>query len=223
MKSTVILPTYNEAKTLELLIRELSMQANLRIIVVDDNSPDGTGEIADRLAKKFPVSVIHRPTKMGLSSAVAAGFSQAKTEVIGVMDADLSHPPQLIQKLIKSLQEADIAIGSRYIRGGEVETWTIYRKMVSRLATAMARPLTSVKDSMSGCFFLKKRVIKNIRFSSQGYKILLELLVKGEYKKTIEIPYTFRTREVGQSKLGPKEYWRYLKDLIKLYIHRILK
>ncbi|MFH1511145.1 MAG: glycosyltransferase family 2 protein, partial [Candidatus Woesearchaeota archaeon] len=128
-----------------------------------------------------------------------------------------------IPRLLKALKKADIAIASRAVKGGKVETWTFSRKMISRIATILARPLTSVRDSMSGYFFLKKKVIKNIEFSSQGYKILLEVLVKGSYKKTIEVPYTFRTREVGSSKLGPKEYWKYTKDLIKLYISRMIR
>ncbi|MFH1510054.1 MAG: glycosyltransferase, partial [Candidatus Woesearchaeota archaeon] len=108
MKATIILPTYNEAKTIESLIRQLTGQKGTQIIVVDDNSPDRTGQIAEKLKKKYPVKVIHRPRKMGLSSAVAEGFAHAKTEIIGVMDADLSHPPQLIPRLLKALKKADI-------------------------------------------------------------------------------------------------------------------
>ena len=130
------------------------------------------------------------------------------------MDADLSHPPEIIPELIKPIKEnkADLIIGSRNIKGGSVEVWPLRRKLVSKVATLMAKPLTDAKDPMSGLFFLKKEVIKDIKFKSKGYKLCLEILVKGKYNKILETPYVFRNRKIGKSKLNIKEYIKYLID-----------
>lgn len=222
-KIAIVLPTYNERKNLARLVREIfRFVAYAKLIIVDDNSPDGTGEVADELAKKYDIKVIHRKGKLGLSSAVAEGFKHARTDIIGVMDSDLSHPPEVIPKLLKEMlrKDADIAIGSRNIEGGSVEVWTFYRKLVSRVATVLAMPLTRVKDPLSGFFFLRRKVINGVRINSRGYKILLEILVKGKYAKAVEVPYVFRDRSVGQSKLNYKQYWLYLWDLARLYCHK---
>ena len=225
-KVALIIPTYNEAKSIALLINRIfdkSKKNNIgiEIIIIDDNSPDGTGAIADKLAEKYPIRVIHRPYRIGLSSAVESGFKIAKTGIVGVMDADLSHPPELIPQLIAELKDNDIAVGSRYTICGGVETWSFYRRAVSQIAILLTKPLTQVKDPMSGFFFLNRNVIKDINFKSKGYKILLEILVKGEYNKIKEVPYIFKNRFVGSSKLNYKEYLKYLLDILRLYHYKI--
>lgn len=197
-------------------------ELNGEVIVVDDNSPDGTGEIADQLKKQhnqYNLKVLHRKDKRGLSSAVLDGFEIADGDIIGVIDADFSHPPELIPKLVEPIKKgkADMAIGSRYTLGGGIINWTTKRKIISKGATLIARPLTKIKDPMSGFFFLKREVIEDINFSPKGYKICLEIIVKGNCKKVIEIPYTFRDREVGKSKLNLKEFLNYLSHARGLY------
>jgi dolichol-phosphate mannosyltransferase len=220
---TIVLPTYNERRNLEGLVRSIVRLQRASVIIVDDNSPDGTGELAERLAGKFPIRVIHREKRMGLSSAVVAGFKASKDDIIGVMDADLSHPPEALPRMIKLVAEnrADIVVGSRKVEGGRVEVWPLSRRIMSWGATMLARPLTDVRDPMSGFFVLRRRVIKDVELSSRGYKILLEVLVKGNYRKAVEVPYVFKNRGVGQSKLGPRQYFQYLTDLSRLYFFKV--
>jgi len=223
---SIILPTYNERENIEEVVKQVFsvVKNEVEIIIVDDNSPDGTGIIAEQLAKRYNVKVIHRPKRMGLSPAVIDGLKIAKGGIIGVIDADLSHPPELIPQMISLLENdaTDIVMGSRYSIGGSVETWSFFRKFVSRTATFLAKCLVEVNDPMSGFFFMKKSVVENINISSKGYKILLEILVKGNYGKVIELPYTFRGREVGKSKLNAKEYLKYLKDWLSLLRHKLV-
>lgn len=221
MDTTIILPTYNEAENIKKIVLEI-LNLGLQIIIVDDNSPDGTGRIADELARKYNnVNVIHNKKREGLTPAIVLGFKNCKTKIIGVMDSDLSHPVSLIPKLVEKVKkDYDIAIGSRYMKKGGVEKWGLYRRLISRLGTYIAYNFTKVKDPMSGFFFMKRKVIEKIRFKSKGYKILLEILVKGDYDKFIEIPYIFRSREVGKSKLGVIEYLKFIIDVFKLVKHK---
>jgi dolichol-phosphate mannosyltransferase len=226
MGLSIILPTLNEAKNIERINLELKkfLKIDYEIIIVDDNSPDGTGRIADSLASNDKrISVIHRHSRLGLSSAIYEGFKKAKMEYILVMDADLSHPPQIISQLLKYIGKYDLVIGSRLIKGGNVENWRFRRKILSIGATLPARFLTKIKDPMSGFFIVKKHVIKDIRIKSKGYKILLEILVKGSYNSIKEVPYTFRGREYGQSKIGRNEIINYISDYFNLIKYKILK
>jgi len=222
---SIILPTYNEKDNLRNVVKEIFgiVKRNAEVIVVDDNSPDGTGIIADDLSKKYEIKVVHRPRRLGLTPAIAEGIKIAKGEIIGVIDADMSHPPSLIPQMISLLESdaADIVVGSRYSVGGSVETWSSFRKSVSLLATFLARLLVDAKDPMSGFFFMKKSVVKGVNLKSKGYKALLEVLVKGNYSKVVEIPYTFKGRGVGKSKLNVKEYAKYLMDWFKLAAYKL--
>ncbi len=233
---SVVVPTYNEAKNIVLLVDELvnihNNQAHdyykLEIIIVDDNSPDGTGNILDHLAKKYhgqkcSVIPIHRQGKLGLGTAVVAGFKQAKGSIVGVMDADLSHPPEIIHNMIEPIltDAAELTVGSRYVQGGGVEVWPWHRKLMSRVATLLARPLTKIRDPMSGLFFIKKDLLYGVDLGTEGYKIGLEIFVKTKYKTFQEVPYLFRNREFGQSKLDTKENLRYLQELGRLYWYKL--
>jgi dolichol-phosphate mannosyltransferase len=226
--ASIIVPTYNERNNLPALAERIFSAAsasgiNVELIVVDDNSPDGTGEVAEGLRRKFNVKVIHRSGKLGLASAVIEGFGLAGYDVIGVIDADLSHPPELIPKLIKPIADgsADLVFGSRYIKGGGEENWTFLRKITSKGAIMLARPLTPVKDCVSGLFFMKKSVIEGVKLNARGYKIGLEVLVKGKYKNVAEVPYTFVNRKIGKSKLNSGEFVNYLITLKNLYAYRL--
>jgi dolichol-phosphate mannosyltransferase len=228
---TIILPTYNEKENLPLLITAISdiLNENLLqgdILIVDDNSPDGTGKIADDISKKnFMVKVLHRKSKKDLSSAVVEGFKHTNGEIIGVMDADLSHPPEMIPKLVRPILDgkAEFVVASRYLENKKIKKWALNRKIISRMATILARPLTNVSDPMSGFFFFKKSIIDGAELSPIGYKIMLEIIVKGKYSNIKEISFTFKDRCKGESKLNWKEHFNYTQHLFKLYMYTIKK
>jgi dolichol-phosphate mannosyltransferase len=189
------------------------------IIIVDDNSPDGTGAYAEELGRSFNVKVIHRSGKLGLSSAVLEGFAKASGSILVVMDADLSHPPESIPRMVSKIEagEADVVVGSRYVEGGGAENWPYRRKLISKGATILARPLTKIKDPMSGFFALKRSVIEGVALDPVGYKIGLEVIVKGHVSKVAEVPILFANRKAGKSKLGGFEMLRYIDHVTRLY------
>ncbi|MDI6916168.1 MAG: glycosyltransferase family 2 protein [Thermoplasmatales archaeon] len=222
---SIVIPTYNEKENIEKLIEKIfdaCRNIETEVVVVDDNSPDGTGQVAEKLKEKYNLHVLIRKNKTGLSSAVLDGFKIAKGDIFGVMDADLSHPPDAIQVMLKPIIDgkADFVIGSRYAKGGNIENWSVKRKIVSKGATFLAKPLTRIDDPMSGFFFLKKEIINHVNLNPKGYKIGLEILVKGRYRNVIELPYTFRDRKHGKSKLNFKEYKNYLLHLLMLYSYK---
>lgn len=228
---SIILPTYNESQNIVTIIE--SIQENIpkgiqtETIVVDDNSPDGTGKIVEDYIKDFKkiaentINVIHRKTKSGLSSAILNGIQNAKGETILIMDTDLSHPPQIIPKMIEAFKQyqCDLVVASRYITGGHIHGWTIKRKIISKIATLIAKKGLGVKtkDPMSGFFAFKKNIVKELNFDALGYKFLLELLVKTKNINVKEIPYTFENRKFGSSKLDSSTIIDYLKSVWKLY------
>ena len=221
---SIIVPTYNEKENIPELIKRIfnALKENNiegEVIIVDDNSPDGTAQVAKDLGNNYNVRVIVRKNERGLSSAAIKGMENAKGEILCVMDADLSHPPEVLPNMLKPIIEgkAELVIGSRHVKGGGIENWTTKRKIVSKVASLIARPLTKVKDPMSGLFMLKKEVIKGVSLKPKGYKIGLELIVKGNYKNLMEVPFTFKNREYGESKLGAKVIKNYLSHAISLY------
>lgn len=219
MKSvSLIVPTYNEAKNLPLLLEEIwssvdKTKIDWEFIVVDDNSPDGTGQLAENLSKKYPLKVIHRSGKLGLGSAVIEGFKLSNREIVGVMDADLSHDPAILNELVESLEENGIALGSRFKPGSVVENWVWWRKAMSHIGVGLARLIVHITDPLSGYFFIRREVIKNVNLNTSGYKILLEILAKGKWKKIKEIPFHFRMRKYSSSKLNSKDYLFFLKQI----------
>lgn len=222
---SLIIPTYNEAKNIPFLIEEIFAVAdkskiNLEFIIVDDNSPDGTGKIAESLAGKYPIRVIHRSGKLGLGTAVAEGFRLSDREYVGAMDGDMSHNPDILNQMIASLIDNDIVIGSRFENGSKVENWGLHRRIISGTGVFMARIITGVKDPLSGYFFMKKEVISGVNLKTKGYKILLEILVKGKYKKVKEFPYTFRMRKYSMSKLNTKEFLLFLGQIINYSFYK---
>lgn len=221
MRVSIIVPTYNEAKNLPLLVEEIfnvvdCNRFDLELIIVDDNSPDGTGAVADELAKNYPMQVIHRAGKLGLGSAVRDGFAKSSRDIIGVMDADLSHDPSVINAMLGEFAkgEYDIVMGSRFAKGSMVEQWKWWRRLISQAGVLITYLLTGVKDPLSGFFFLRRSVLANVKLDTVGYKILLEILVKGNYQKVKEIPFRFRIRKFSTSKLDTNEYWLFLKQII---------
>lgn len=231
-KISVIVPTYNERENIGELIERLeSLKLNLEIIIVDDNSPDNTAEEAVKLANKYNnIKVLKRPGKLGLGSAIADGMKIASGDYIAIMDADLQHPPEKLLEIYKTLESGtDIVIASRYVKGGNIKGWSLYRRIVSRGATLLAHLLLpetkAVKDPLSGFFAFKKSSVNNFTPSTHGYKVLLELLhqIRNNNIKITEIPFTFNTRKRGESKLGSREMLRYLTLVLKLNEYRIIK
>ncbi len=222
---SIIIPTYNEAENIVPLVRRIckTMPKGIEIIIVDDNSPDGTGKIADRLAKRYPVRVIHRAGKSGLADAVIEGFRHARGEFLGCMDADQSHPPELLPKLLETVKNgADIAVASRKVGNGGTLGWSHYRHLMSWTATALAWPLTSVKDRTSGYMVFRRKIIAGKKLNPIGYKIVLEVIVRSGSKRVVEVPFTFINRKTGQSHTNKKIILEYLRHLGRLYRHKIL-
>jgi dolichol-phosphate mannosyltransferase len=226
---SIVSPTYNESENIRLLVKRISQVMSNReyeIIVVDDNSPDGTEKVAKDLSKEYPVRTLVRNGKLGLASAILTGFDHARGNIIGVIDADLQHPPEYLLKFVKAIEQndCDIAIGSRYTKGGGIEGWSRKRLLTSKIAVLLATPLVrGIRDPMSGFFFLKKSVIEGVKLNPTGYKLGLEILIKGNYKKVKEIPYTFKPRKNGASKLNKSEILSYLNLLKDLYLHKITR
>jgi dolichol-phosphate mannosyltransferase len=227
---TIVIPTYNEAGGIEKLLRTLDEAFRTHgldgeIVVVDDNSPDGTGAIVDRLARELPVRALHRPGKMGLSSGVIDGWKLARPEsmALGAMDADFSHDVRALPEMVEAVESGryGLAVGSRYVRGGGIANWPKRRIVTSRIACWLARPLTGVKDVTSGYFLVRREALDGITLDPIGFKIGLEVIVKGKYGKVLEVPYVFTDRIVGESKLNQNEVFNYLKQLRKLYLGRL--
>jgi dolichol-phosphate mannosyltransferase len=192
------------------------------LVIVDDNSPDGTGRVADDLAARYPIKVVHRAGKLGLGTAVVEGFNASDAEIVGVIDADLSHPPALVPRMLAAMRDtgADLVIGSRYIPGGGTGDWPLSRRLMSRFACLLAAGLTPVRDVTSGFFLIRRDLARGVTISAGGFKICLELLIRAEPKLVVEVPYVFQTRTAGESKMNLKEALGYLDQLRDLRAHR---
>lgn len=232
-KISIIVPTFREAENLPLLVDQVAEAMRRRgwvweMIVVDDNSPDATHEVLDTLQHTYPqLRYRIRTNERGLSSAVLDGMVMAQHDYLVVMDADLSHPPESVPTLVDKLigGEADFVIGSRYVPGGKTEDWTWFRWLNSWGATLLSRPLAGpVRDSMAGFFAFRRALLVNSGpLNPIGYKIGLELLVKCNAQRVVEVPITFRNRVHGESKLTLKEQFRYLEHLSRLYDYKYPK
>ena len=193
------------------------------LIIVDDGSPDGTADLAESYAPAHPVRVVRRPGKAGLASAVLAGFREARGDVLLVMDADLSHPPEAVPSLVTAIDGgADLAVGSRYVRGGGTKDWPLKRRIVSRAACLMGNVLVPVRDCTSGFFAIRRSAIEGVKLNPIGFKIGFEVMARAKYKKVVEVPYVFRDRELGKSKFGRREILQYLVQLGQVARDRVL-
>lgn len=218
---SIIIPTYNEKNNLaELADRLKNAAPEAEIIIIDDNSPDGTGEFARHLGLK----VLIRPGREGLASAVLEGFKLAHGDILCVMDADLSHPPEILPEMLRLIRSgsAELVVGSRLVSGGGQADWSFTRRMLSNIARWPARLLTDIKDVTSGFFMVKRAVIEGSKINPIGYKILLEILAKGKYKKALEIPIIFADRSGSKSKMGLRATGEYLLQLTMLYGDKML-
>lgn len=224
---TIVIPTYKEKDNIEPLVERIHRVLNdypFDILIIDDNSPDGTAEEVRRLATAYPVNVVVRTDKRGLASAVVDGFALAKGQLLAVMDADLQHPPETIRPLLDAaVSGVDLVIASRYIKGGSVGNWSALRRFISAGAGWMAHLLLpgtrAVKDPMSGCFLFHRSILEGVSLSPVGYKILLEILCLGRYATTSEVAYRFENRRAGQTKLSLLTQGDYIRHLLSL-MHR---
>jgi dolichol-phosphate mannosyltransferase len=225
LELSIVVPTYMEAENIPELVDgvENALKGiSFELIIVDDNSPDGTATLAERLNGKYGnIKVLRRPGKLGLGSAVLEGFREAKSDVLAVMDADLQHPPELLPQMYRKICEGySLVVASRYVDGGGVEGWSLLRKIASLGAVKLAHLLLpktrSVRDPMSGFFMLRRSVVDGVRLSSRGFKVLLEILVKGKCNPIVEVPYLFKPRRKGESKLSLKEIILYSLLLLRL-------
>ena len=211
---TVVIPTYNERANLETIVSEISRHIpSARVVVVDDNSPDGTGHIADELASQhLALSVIHRPAKSGIGPAYIAGFTMAKsfeTDLIVAMDADGSHAPQDLLRLIDAVDEADLVIGSRYVAGGQTVGWPVSRRALSRLGGLYARLVLGApfSDLTSGfkvytLAAMERLPLSDLRSDGYGFQIETTWHIWKSGLRVREVPITFHDRVAGKSKLS---------------------
>lgn len=226
---SIVIPCYNEKEGIVSLVEAIfgvlgKASIEGEVIIVDDNSPDGTGEEAERLKERFAVQVVHRAGKLGLSSAVIDGFKVARGDILGVMDADFSHDPAILPGLVKAINDgADCSVGSRYIPGGGVENWPLKRRIISKTACYMGAFIAPVHDLTSGYFLVRKEAIEGVTLNSVGFKIGLEIFVKGKIAKLVEVPYTFKDRRLGQSKMNSGEVRNYIVQLLDLWNYRLFR
>lgn len=229
LRLSLVIPTFNERNNIGSLIDQLTALLDpvlgdaYELLVVDDDSPDRTWELALEIAVNHPrLRVMRRQGEKGLSTAVIRGWQIARGEVLAVIDADLQHPPDVTVKLWREMEgNADLAVGSRHVDGGGVSDWSLLRRMLSRGAQVlglMVLPgvLGRVSDPMSGYFMVRRRAIADVVLSPLGYKILVEVIGRGRVRWIAEVGYVFRERNQGESKVTWRVYASYLRHLARL-------
>lgn len=227
MELSIIIPTYKEKENLQELLPVINQAINgiaFEIIIVDDFSDDGTEEMVKSL-KLNTVTLITRKNERGLSSAVHAGVLKAKGNVVCFMDADFSHPPSALKGMYNMITKEgyDLVVGSRLVKGGGSKDWPWIRKFISWGARQLARPLTPIKDITSGFFMFKKEMYPQKNLNLEGFKIGLEVAVKGNALKFGEYPIVFEDRKYGESKLSGGVMADYIKQLVELYNYKLFK
>lgn len=222
---SIVIPTYKEKENLKELFQRIdsSLESEYEIVLVDDDSPDGTAEKARELSESFPVNVFVREEDHGLSQSVIKGFEELKGEKVVVLDADLQHPPEKIPELLKNLESSDIAIGSRFTEGEAVDHWGLGRKVTNRVASLFYNVINwrnSLSDPMSGFFAFNKSAVDTDSLDAEGFKILLEVLHQNELN-VVEVPYKFNERNKGSSSLNLSAVVDYLEQIGKFTLEKI--
>jgi dolichol-phosphate mannosyltransferase len=229
LKFSLIIPTFNESQNIPEIISILSelldrsIPGQYELIVVDDNSPDGTWKVASELLPQYPqLRVMRREKEKGLSTAVIRGWQAARGEILGVIDADLQHPPEILLELWQEMERgAELALASRHVEGGGVSEWSMIRRFLSRGAQMLGliilpEVISRLSDPMSGYFMVRRSTIVNKPLSPVGYKILIEVAARGKIRWIAEVGYVFRERVAGASKVTWKQYVEYIQHLIRL-------
>jgi dolichol-phosphate mannosyltransferase len=231
-KLALVIPTLCEAENIGGLLGHVRSVLNpleipYEILVVDDDSPDGTAAVVSRIAQDDPrVRLLVRKGERGLSGAILYGWQSTDATVLGVMDADLQHPPELLPELISAIKDGrDLVIGSRYTAGGDLGHWNPMRKLLSAAAVWVTWPLQRshlrAMDPMSGFFLVRRRCLPQGAFQKSGFKLLLEILVRGRIQSVREVPFAFGLRYRGASKANFKVAWDYGMLLVRLYAGKI--
>ena len=233
LKLSLVLPTYNEGGNIQAIIGIIgklldgAIAGEYELIVVDDDSPDRTWEIAAALSAEYPqLRVMRRTTERGLSTAVIRGWQVARGEILGVIDADLQHPTEILLQLLQEIDRgADLAVASRHVEGGGVSQWSWIRRVLSRGAqilglTILPEVIGRLSDPMSGYFMVRRRSIMGKTLSPIGYKILIEVVGRCNIAWIAEVGYVFRERQTGESKVTWKQYVEYIQHLVRLRLSR---
>ena len=224
---SIIVPTYNEKENIKVLIPRIHKTLNkynidYEVIIVDDDSPDGTAKIAEALSRKYPVKIIKRENEKGLYSAIVEGAKHATSNIVVVMDADLQHPPELIPKMYFWIKKGyDLVIASRYISGATIDRWNPIRRLISwgarSIAYILVPRLRNIKDIESGFFITHRSSISKLNPNENSWKILIDLILSNSSTKYIlEIPYKFGRRVHGESKFTPRVIKDYIWHIIRL-------
>ena len=226
---SLVVPTYNESGNVVVLVEKLTglldriCPNDYELIIVDDDSPDQTWEIARSLLSEYPnLRVMRRTAERGLSTAVIRGWQASRGRLLGVIDGDLQHPPEVLEKLLGELVSgSDLALASRHVVGGGISEWSVFRRMTSRGAQILGLMIAPqvvgrVSDPMSGYFMVRRSSVTNQILNPQGYKILLEILGRGEIEQISEVGYVFQERQDGESKVTWRQYVEYLQHLVRL-------
>lgn len=226
---SLVVPTYNESKNLEKLVEVLSQlldsywDGNYELIIVDDDSPDLTWKVGLDLMPRYPqLRVMRRQDEKGLSTAVIRGWQASQGEILGVIDGDLQHPPETLINLLDKIQNgADLAVASRHVEGGGVSDWGFIRRFLSRGAQMLGliilpNVIGRVSDPMSGYFMVRRSAIANCLMNPLGYKILIEVLGRGNIGTVAEVGYVFQERQEGESKVTWRQYVDYILHLLRL-------
>jgi dolichol-phosphate mannosyltransferase len=231
-KLALVIPTFCEAENIPGLLDEVRsvldpLRVHYEILVVDDDSPDGTEEIVSRIAYEDPrVRLLVRRGERGLSGAILYGWQHTDATVLGVMDADLQHPPELLPQLLSAIKDGrDLVIASRYTPGGDLGQWNPIRRALSAAAVwvtwPLQRSLLRAKDPMSGFFMVRRRCLPQGAFQKSGFKLLLEILVRGRIQSVKEVPFAFGLRHQGTSKANFRVAWDYGILLARLYAGKV--
>jgi dolichol-phosphate mannosyltransferase len=231
-KLALVIPTLCEAENIGRMLDRVRfvlepLHIPYEILVVDDDSPDGTGATVSRIAREDPrVRLLVRKGERGLSGAILYGWQHTDATVLGVMDADLQHPPELLPQLVFAMREGrDLVIGSRYTPGGDLGQWNPIRRLLSAAAVwvtlPLQRPRLRTMDPMSGFFMVRRRCLPEIDFQRSGFKLLLEILVRGHCESVKEVPFAFGLRYRGASKANFKVAWDYGLLLARLYAGKL--
>lgn len=229
--ASIVIPTFREHDNLQRLLPTLfdilhQAGRTAEVVVVDDDSRDGTEELCRRLSTDHPLRLYVRRGERGLATAVLRGLQLASGNVLVVMDADFSHPPEAVPALIAAAEspQCDLAIGSRYVAGGALDpNWSWFRRINSKVAGLLARGLTDASDPMAGFFAIRRDTLARAKtLRPLGYKVLLEIIIRCNCRQVVEIPITFQDREVGESKLSLAQQGLYLRHLARLYAARYL-
>jgi dolichol-phosphate mannosyltransferase len=227
---SIVVPTYKEAENLPHVTKAIAnafagRDWRYEILFIDDDSRDGSEEICARLSETDPVRIVVRKGERGLATAVIHGIEISAGDIVVVMDADLSHPASAIPEMVERLQtgQSDFVLGSRYVEGGTIhDDWSLFRKLNSIIPSLLARPLCHLEDPMSGFFAIRRTDMpESSLLSPIGYKIALEIFVKGKFQQASEVPIHFADRQYGESKLSLKEQLNFLRHLVRLYAYKL--